>query len=186
VVLRPVPKWGGFLIALPTVASLVAWALDFGLWAAGIALVSAVILLAWAGYRLQKQLDSIKAAQAKRDHLGRLLMLGQHTLLSIESAATLDWSLDQINAAPGDPMWDEATKTADKARHETSRWEELVERHLQGAYGPSHVARFRSQSGLPDTPMDYDFFSDRWKVMWRRMHCRFMRLDEFIKEIPRG
>lgn len=156
-------------------------------WEAGVMLALGALAVAFAvaGHRLQKTADTIKATEAQRAMLGRFLMLGQHVLPFITSAATRDWGLDQANSQPGDDLWNEAIRAGDEARDKMREWEELAERHLQQRYGPAHVARFRSDSGLPDTPMDYDFFGERWQKMWRHMHCRFIRLEEFIKEIPR-
>jgi hypothetical protein len=160
------------------------WIQQHGTAAALLGLGTLAMLLALAGYRSQKQLDQVRGNQVAREFIARHLYLGQGLESQVLGAAKLDVAMEAANVEPYSDLWDQAMEAGEKAGDSLDNWERTTEVFLKEQAGWDYYVRFRSDSGLPDTPMPGADYREEWKEVWRRLHCRMQRLQEFIKEIP--
>jgi hypothetical protein len=183
-VFRPLPRvWGVAAVGIPAVAVIGTWIYNYGLWAGVIALISLVVLLTVAGYRLQRQLDDSGEGQDLRDSMSILLLKGQGLRDSIIVAAGMRLAEERAGQFPSSES--EAAKRGTYTESRLSARENEVEDFIEGHFSIEYVARFRNEAGLvPASPL-YSWITGGWAKRWERLNHRLVRLEEVIRDVPR-
>jgi hypothetical protein len=189
-VVRPVSgAWNVLGLGVPGVAAGLLWAGHHALLALLVVAISLFVLVAIAGFRLQKALLAKEADQGYLETLGRQLFFGEYELDRIEEAGG---EFRQLIAGiePGHPRDDKEKEELDgrmKAIMETpeeGEWRQKVRDLLNGRLPHYYSALFDNIAGLGSTnPPEKVRNDEYWRDRWSGQEMRLQRLHGIIEEL---